>query len=108
MKPYLYLAATILCELLATTCLKYSEGFTRLLPSTACVLAYAACYFCFSRAVTGLNLGIAYATWCGVGILLTTLISFLVFKEKLSPAGVCGILLIVAGSIIINLYGTQK
>lgn len=108
MKSYLYLAATILCELLATTCIKYSEGFKRPLPSIACVLAYVVCYFCFSRAVTRLNLSVAYATWCGVGILLTTLISYLVFKEKLSPAGVCGILLIAAGSVIINLYGTQK
>lgn len=61
------------------------------------------CYAAFSRAITKINLGIAYATWCGVGILVTTGISFLVFKEELSVFGLVGIFFIVIGCIMVNL-----
>ena len=105
---YLLLAAAIGLELVATTLLKYSDGFTKLAPTAASCLLYIACYLCLAKAVTRINLGVAYALWCGVGIVVTALVSMYVFKEGLSPAGVVGILLIVAGCIVLNLWGTNR
>lgn len=99
---YLLLALAIGMEILATTLLKYSEGFTKIAPTVGCLIAYVVCYTAFSKAVTKMNLGVAYATWCGVGILVTTLISFFVFKEKISFSGVIGIIFVVAGCVILN------
>lgn len=103
---YFLLALAIGAEITATTFLKYSKGFTKLLPSLACVISYVICYVAFSRAIQRMNLGVAYATWCGVGIVATTLISAIVFGEKISLAGVFGIICIVVGCVVLNLNGT--
>lgn len=103
---YIYLALAIAGELLGTALLKYSEGFTKLYASIGCVVAYLACFFFLSKAISNINLSIAYATWCGVGIIATTLISMLVFKEEITFLGAIGIILIVAGVVIMNLFGT--
>ncbi|MED9905074.1 MAG: multidrug efflux SMR transporter [Lachnospiraceae bacterium] len=100
---YFLLGLAILCEILATTMLKYSEGLTKLYPSIGCIGAYILCYFFFGKAITKIHLGIAYATWCGVGIVVTTLISYFVFKEKLNVQAVIGILCITVGCVILNL-----
>ncbi|MDO5401841.1 MAG: multidrug efflux SMR transporter [Eubacteriales bacterium] len=104
---YLLLALAIIAEIVATTFLKFSEGFTKLFPSVLSVVSYIVCYYSFSKAVTKINLGIAYATWCGAGIIVTAVISFIIFKEKLSMAGVVGIILITAGCIILNAFGSK-
>lgn len=103
---YVLLALAIVAEIIATTFLKYSDGFTKLFPSIACVIAYVFCYFTFSKAIREIDLGIAYATWCGVGIVATAVISFVVFKEKLSILGMVGVLFIVVGCILLNLFGS--
>ncbi len=103
---YLLLALAIIAEIVATTCLKYSEGFTKILPSFACIAFYIVCYVSFSKAITRIHLGIAYATWCGIGIVVTALISVVIFKEKLSMAGILGIFFIVAGCLMLNLSGS--
>ena len=104
---YVFLALAIGAEIAATTLIKYSEGFTKLWPSVGCILAYIICYGAFSRAVMRMNLGAAYATWCGVGIVATSLISVLVFKERLSSPGMIGVVLIIAGCILLNLFGSS-
>ena len=104
--PYILLAVAIASEILATTLLKYSEGFTKFWPTVASISVYFICYFTFSKALNGLNLGVAYAIWCGVGLVATALISALVFSQKLTPAGIFGIVLIVIGCVILNLYGS--
>lgn len=103
---YLLLAAAIVAEIIATSLLKASQGFTRLLPGAGCVIFYVICYYTFSKALNGMDLGIAYATWCGVGIVATAVISWIIFGQKLSPAGIAGIILIVAGCVILNLSGS--
>lgn len=100
---YFCLILAIGAELIATTLLNCSEGFTRFMPSLGCVLAYVVCYYSFSKAVMRINLSVAYATWCGVGILATALISFLVFGQKLSPAGIAGVLCVALGCMLVNL-----
>lgn len=106
--PYLLLAIAIGSEIVATTLLKYSEGFTKFWPTVGSMAVYFICYFTFSKALTGLNLGVAYATWCGVGLVATAVISALFFSQKLTTAGVIGIGLIIIGCIILNLYGSAS
>ncbi len=103
---YLYLAITITGELVGTTFLKYSEGFTKLTPSVVSVISYLICYISFSKAVQHLHLGVAYATWSAVGLVVTTLIGFFLFKQQLTPVGIAAIAMIASGVIILNLYGT--
>ena len=95
---YLLLFAAITLEIIATTLLKYSAGFTKLWPSLGSVA--------LSKALNSINLGVAYATWCAGGIVVTTIISALLFGQKLNMIGIAGIVLIVAGCIIVNLFGT--
>lgn len=92
-------------ELIATSLLKYMEGFTKLYPTMGCIVLYTICFACLAKAILKLNLGTAYATWFRVGIVVTTCISVFVLKEHMSPVGVLGIVLIVIGSVILNLFG---
>ena len=104
--PYLLLAIAIGAEIIATTLLKYSEGFTKLWPTLASMGMYFICYFTFSKALNDLNRGVAYAIWSGVGLVATAVISAMVFSQKLTTAGIVGIVLIVIGCVILNLYGS--
>jgi Membrane transporters of cations and cationic drugs len=103
---YLFLAVAIVGELVGTTFIAYSQGFTKPLPSVVCTVAYCISFYFFSKALLNINLSIAYATWCGVGIVVSTLISVLIFKQAISAWGVMGIVLIVIGTVLINLFGT--
>lgn len=103
---YVLLGISIVLELIATTLLKFSNGFTKLLPTIACIIAYCVCFFCFSKALNKINLGIAYALWSGIGIVVTTIISSVVFKQGTSLLGILGITLIISGCIILNLFGS--
>lgn len=102
----IFLAIAIGGELLGTTFLKYTEGFTKLWPSLITILSYGICFYCFARALEHINLSFAYAVWSGLGIVVSTLVSVFLFKEGVTPAGVFGILLILAGVVILNLFGT--
>lgn len=104
--PYLNLCLAIILELIGTTFIKYSDGFTKLGPSLLTLLSYGVCYFFFSRALQSINLSVAYATWCGIGIVAATLLSVFIFKESLSFMGVVGIVLVLVGVIILNTIGT--
>ncbi len=103
---YVLLGIAIALELIATTLLKFSNGFTKLLPTVACIIAYCICFFCFSKSLNKINLGIAYALWSGIGIVATAIISSIVFKQETSPLGILGIVLIISGCIILNLFGS--
>ena len=105
--PYVLLSVAIAAEIVAISFLKYSNGFRRLIPTLICILFYSLCHITFGKAVMRLNLGMAYAIWCGVGILATTLISVCIFKEKISLPGVAGLLFIIIGGILLNLSGTK-
>lgn len=103
---YLYLALAIALELAGTTSMKYSEGFTKLIPSAAVIFFYIVCFFFLTKSLSYINLGVAYATWAGVGLVGATGISILVFKESITIIGILGIILVVCGVAILNLYGT--
>ena len=83
-----------------------ADGFSKLLPSVLCVAGYILCYAFFGKAVQRINLAVAYAIWCGVGIIATSFTSYLIFHEHLSVAGYLGMILIGAGCILLNLFGS--
>ena len=107
MKVWLFLVIAIVAEVIATSCLKSSEGFTRLLPSLATVTGYAIAFFFLSLALKAIPVGIAYAIWSGVGIVLISTIGWLLFKQSLDTPALLGMALILSGVLIINLFSTS-
>ncbi len=104
---YLFLAISIVTELIGTTFLAYSEGFTKLKPSIISATAYIICFYVFSKALTmNLHLSVAYATWSAVGLIATSLISVFLFKEGITLAGIIALAMITIGIVILNLFGT--
>ena len=103
-KTYLLLLLAIGAEVLATSALKASEGFTRLLPSLAVVAGYGVAFTCLSLTLRTLPLGVAYAIWSGVGTALVAVVGWLVYRQQLDLAAVAGITLIVAGTLVLNLF----
>ncbi len=103
---YLFLGIAIIGELIGTTALKYSVGFTKLWPSLLSLTAYVICFFFFSKALNGINLNIAYATWSALGIIVATLLSVFLFSEQITPLGILGTIIIVIGVVILNLFGS--
>ena len=96
------LAAAIVLEVIGTTLLQKSAQFTKLLPTTGMVMFYVASFYLLSQALKGMPLGIAYAMWGGLGIVLTALISVFYLKQSLDFAALVGIALIVAGVVVMN------
>ena len=104
MNDWLYLAAAITAETLATSLLKSSEGFTRLGPSLIVVAGYGCAFFFLSLTLRTIPVGVAYAIWSGVGIILVTLVAWLIFGQKIDLPGLIGIGLIVAGVVVLKLF----
>jgi small multidrug resistance pump len=102
--PYLYLAIAILAEVIGTSALKDTHGFTRLWPSLVVVAGYGVAFYFLSLSLRSIPVGVAYAIWSGVGVALITLIGWLVFKQKLDAPALAGILLIVAGVVVIQVF----
>lgn len=101
---YLYLAIAIVAEVAATSALKASEGFTRPGPSLIVVAGYGLAFYCLSLVLRTVPVGIAYAIWAGVGIVLIALIGWLVLRQPLDAPAVVGIALIIAGVVVIQLF----
>lgn len=101
---WLYLAVAIVSEVLATSALKASDGFSRLAPSLLVVAGYAVAFWCLSMTLRTIPVGVAYAVWSGVGIALITLVAWLVYGQSLDPAAIVGLALIVAGVVVLNLF----
>jgi small multidrug resistance pump len=103
MLHWVYLALAIFAEVIGTSFLKLSDGFTKLAPSLAVVVSYVIAFYLLGLALRVLPVGIAYAIWAGVGIALIALIGWVAFGQTLDLAAVLGISLIVAGVIVITL-----
>ncbi|EJL27312.1 cation/cationic drug transporter [Caulobacter sp. AP07] len=96
------LGGAILCEVAGTTFLGKSEHITKLWPTLASALFYTSSFFLLAQALRSVPLGVAYAVWGGLGIVLTAIISVVVFKQRLDPTALFGIGLIVAGVVVVN------
>lgn len=101
---YLFLALAIIFEVLGSSFMKASDGFSKLLPTTITIIANIASFFFFSQALKSIPLGIANAIWGGLGIVLTALISVFVFKQTLDIPAIIGIIMIVGGVIVMNVF----
>jgi small multidrug resistance pump len=104
MKTYLLLFVAIVAEVVATSALKASENFTRLIPSLMVVAGYGIAFTCLSMTLKTLPLGVAYAIWSGVGTALVAVVGWLVYKQQLDLPAVVGIALIIAGTLVLNLF----
>lgn len=102
--PYLILATAIFFEVVGTSALKASDGFTKLMPSLMVVVAYALSFYLLSLALRSFGVGFAYAIWSGFGIVLVASAGVLFFGEKIDLAAIIGFGLIIAGIVILNLY----
>jgi multidrug transporter EmrE-like cation transporter len=100
---YLFLAASILFEVLSSTMLKLSNGFKHIIPIVVLVAGYGVSFYALSKTLQVLPLGIVYATWSGVGTILTVIIGVLLFKERINKKGILGIAVLLAGLVLMNL-----
>lgn len=104
---YGYLAIAIICEVAGTTFLAKSEQFTRLLPTLIMGVLYTISFYLLTQTLKTIPLGIAYALWGGLGIVLTSLIGLVFFKQTLDTAAVVGITMIVGGVVVMNLFSNS-
>lgn len=103
MNAWLALVIAIIAEVIGTSALKASAGFSRLGPSVLVVAGYAVAFYFLSITLKHMPVGVAYAVWSGAGTVLITLIGVWVFKQKIDITGVVGIGLIIAGVLVLNL-----
>ena len=102
MQTFLILLFAILSEVIGTTALKLSNGFTKPIPSLVVVIGYGASFYLLSLALKTMPIGVAYAIWSGVGLILTVIAGMVIWRETLDWARVVGIILILAGIVFIN------
>lgn len=105
-KAHLFLIIAILAEVIATAALKATEGFTKVVPSLIVIVGYCLSFYMLSLTLNHLAVGIVYAIWSGVGIVLITMLGYFVYDQKIDLPAALGIGLIMLGVIIINLYST--
>lgn len=104
MIAYLYLSVAIVAEVIATTALRASDGFTQLWPSIISIVGYVVAFYFLSLTLRTMPVGIAYAIWSGVGIVLISLAGWLLYKQLLDLPAMLGMGLIMAGVVVINLF----
>ncbi len=108
MNAYAFLFLAIVSEVIGTSALKPSEGFTKMVPSTILLVAYGCSFYFLSRCLEHIPVGVAYATWSGAGTALIVLIGYVVFRQKVDAAGLLGIALIVAGVIVLHGFSASS
>lgn len=101
---WLFLAIAIVSEVIATSALKSSSGFTRIGPSILVVIGYAAAFYFLSLTMRSMPMGLIYAIWSGVGIVLIALVGLIMYKQTIDIPAVIGISLITLGVLVINLF----
>lgn len=103
MNAWLALLLAIVAEVIGTSALKLSEGFSKPWPSAVVVAGYAVAFYCLALTLKHLPVGVAYAVWSGAGTVLIALVGVVAFRQKIDAAGIVGIALIIAGVLVLNL-----
>lgn len=106
MQQWIFLCVAIVSEVVATSALKASDGFSRLWPSLIVIAGYAIAFYFLSLTLKTIPVGVVYAIWSGAGIALITLVAWIVFGQSLDIPAIVGLLLIVAGVVVLNLFST--
>ncbi len=104
MNSYLALGIAIVSEVIATTALKSSDSFTRLVPSLIAITGYSIALYLLTVAMKGISTGVAYAIWSGLGIVLISIAAFIFHQQKIDLAGMLGMALIIAGVVVLKLF----
>ncbi|WP_444921485.1 DMT family transporter [Microbulbifer sp. CnH-101-G] len=104
MSHWVYLSMAIVAEVVGTSFLKNSDGFSKIIPSIIVVISYGIAFYLLSISLRTIPVGVAYAVWSGVGVALITLVGFVFFGQRLDWGAALGIALIVLGVIVINLF----
>ena len=104
MNHWVYLITAIVSEVIATSALKASTGFTKPLPSVIVVIGYVVSFYFLSLTLKTSPVGIAYAIWSGVGVVLISLVAWLLYAQKLDLPALIGMGLIISGVMVINLF----
>ncbi len=104
MQPWVFLSIAIISEVIATSCLKASEGFTRFWPSVVVVIGYLLAFYLLSLTLKTIPVGIAYAVWSGVGIVLIAMVGWLFLGQKLDMPAIIGLVFIITGVMVINVF----
>ena len=104
MQPWVFLSIAIISEVIATSCLKASEGFTRFWPSVVVVIGYLLAFYLLSLTLKTIPVGIAYAVWSGVGMVLIAMVGWLFLGQKLDMPAIIGLVFIITGVMVINVF----
>jgi len=104
MKHWLILALAIVAEVIGTSSLKASDGFTKPLPTLLVIVGFATAFYCLSITLKVIPVGVAYAVWAGAGIVLITVAAWLFFGQKLDWPALLGMALIIAGVVVMNVF----
>lgn len=104
MHPYLLLGIAIVAEVIATSALRAAEGFTRLVPSIMVVIGYAVAFLCLSLTLKSIPVGIVYAIWSGLGIVLISIVAYFLYGQSLDLPAIIGMALILVGVVVLNLF----
>ncbi|CAH0529287.1 DMT family transporter [Vibrio hippocampi] len=105
--PFVTLSLAIIFEVFATSYLPKTNQFTAPIPTLVVLVSYGLAFYLLSIAVQSMSLGVAYAIWCGVGVVFVASISWLLYGQKLDIYAIAGISLILIGTVIINLFSTS-
>ena len=104
---YLYLTIAIVAEVIATCALKSSEEFSKLAPSVIVVIGYGVAFYFLSLVLKTIPVGMAYAMWSGLGIVLISIVGAVMFDQKLDLPAVIGMLLIITGGVVMNVFSNS-
>lgn len=108
MNGLLWLTLAVGAEVVATSMLRAADGFTRLIPSVVVVIGYCVSFWALSQVVRMMPLGIAYAIWSGMGIVIVSAVAYFIYHQKLDLPAVIGMALIIAGVLVINLFSKSS
>ncbi len=104
--PFVYLALAIVAEVVGTTALKASDGFTRLWPSVTVAVGYALAFYLLSLVLRTIPVGIAYAIWAGLGIVLVAVVGVVVYGQRPDLPALLGMAMIIGGVVVIQLFSS--
>jgi small multidrug resistance pump len=108
MPPFVLLSIAIIAEVIATSAMRASEGFSRLLPSVVVVTGYGIAFYCLSLTLRSIPVGIVYAVWSGAGIVLITLVALVMYRQVPDLPAIIGLGLIVAGVAVLNIFSKMQ
>ena len=108
MKNYLFLLAAIIVEVIGTSVLKKTDQFSKPIPTVVFIVSLATSFYLLSHALKGIPIGIAYAIWSAFGIVLISMVGYFVYKQSLDLPAIIGIIFIIIGVLIINLFSKSS